>query len=662
MTLSKRDLMDLQIKARERPKALTPEEQATLRKYAPPDTLPLEEEGGPGYTIEVLLTSALAHFDKVDTEEELRDLLREGYPAAPLEAIQEAIREAAIKKRLEFNVLVSTSMEPGGVEVSRYYRNAPREGVLHLTKRAQQGAPPREGVEHILSYSLWDVIKHINPLDSSEVTYSLVLRHKSKPGASIRYQEALLTDITYDLVNNQPGMMDSRRRVHAAISTLIDHMETSDLVKVKASIPCTGFFEDPEGKLYHNEHRDLKITRPRYSKVKTKRALEALEEVLKFFAIGGKVEEPGALDHALVALYFIVAGPLSAIRKQQQGPETKILLLHGVPHTGKTILEKLSARVWGMPENKAVIGAAKLTPPQLATHISSTTYPLAFDEVRNALSSPGIADLLKSSTTSLLVKERIRSREGFRKQSFYAYAPVIMSTNYLPDLYTGLHERLIPVEFTVRHKRDEEEARKFDKYFQQHREDLAHIGAALERLFLRKWPRVRDLALQADQVKAGYEILTLLYLEEGIPAPVWLREVTARSELEETDPVRAICDYMREDFLRILRQHSRPESIPLDWDQRLNDLKAKNLLPPYVLNISPKRITLNSSILKEVAKRGHEIPGGLQGLQEYINRCPEQTSKGIVMAYKGQKALSMQREVFYAYSAVIDYQEELMNE
>lgn len=660
MTLSKKALIDLQLRARQSPGSLTAEEQATLRKYAPPDTLEVKEGGPAAPSPEELLISALAQWDKIESPEDLEDLLKGGYPAAPLEEIREAVRQAGIKKRLEFKVPVSTSMEPGGVEVTRYYCNAPQGGIYLLTKKAQQGAPPREAVEHILTYSLWDATKHINPLDSAEVTYTLVFKHRSNPKAAIPYQEALLADITNDLVNNQAGMLDSRRRVHAAVSALIDHMETHDLVKVKASIPCTGFFEDPEGRLYHNEHRDLQVTRPKYSKVKTRRALEALHEVLRFFAIGGRVEEPGAVDHALVALYFIVVGPLSAIRKQR-GPEVKILLLHGVPHTGKTILEKLSSRIWGLPENKTVIGAAKLTPPQLATHISMTTYPLAFDEVRNALASPGIADLLKSSTTSLLVKERIRVREGFRKQSFYAYAPVIMSTNFLPDLYAGLHERLIPVEFTVRHKRSEKEAKDFDKYFQEYREDLAHIGAALERLFMKRWDRVRDLALQADQVKAGYEILSLLYLEEGLPAPVWLREVTARSELEEPDPVRIICDFMREDFMRILRQHCRPENIPLDWDQRLNDLKAKNLLPSYVLNISPKRITLSSGILREVARKGHELPGGLQGLQEYINACPEQTTKGVCDTYKKQKAVSMQREVFYAYSAAIDYQDELRN-
>jgi hypothetical protein len=139
-----------------------------------------------------------------------------------------------------------------------------------------------------------------------------------------------------------------------------------------------------------------------------------------------------------------------------------------------------------------------------------------------------------------------------------------------------------------------------------------------------------------------------------------LREVEVKFELEEPDPVRIICDFMREDFLRILRNHYKGDSIPQPWTARLDLLKSGNLLPSYIANISDRSITVNNTLLKEVAKKGHEIPGGLTGLAEYVNLCEEQTKKiGKVETYKGQRAIPIQREVFYAYVGPLDYQEEL---
>jgi len=651
-------LIDLQLQQREG-KPLTKAQQAQLRKYAPPDTLVQDQAPAP-VSPEVLVTAALHHWKAAETTETLEDLLREGFPTASSQEIREAIREAERKTRLDFRVQYSTSDEPGGIQVSKYFLNSPRQGIMAITRKVQQGSTPRETADGIHTFALWEVTRHQNPLDSSDVRYSIIFQNKDDPRQQVRYEEISLSEITGDMGENQPGLLDSRRRIHTAISSLIGHMETNNLVRVKSAIPAAGYFEDQEGNLITSENKEFRVTRPVYNKVKTRKALEALEQVLAFFAINGDLEDPEALQHALTPLYYAVSGPLCAIRKMH-GLETKILLMHGTPHTGKTVMEKLIARIWGLPENQAVIGSSRLTAPQLAEHLARSTYPLSFDEIRNAITTPAIADLLKSSTTGLLVKERIRPRDGFRKQQFFAFAPAILSTNFVPGLYIGLPERIIPVEFTVRNKRPEDEVKKFDKQFNEIRDVLPHIGAALHRLFERKWQRVRDLVLQADQVKAGYEILTLLYLEEGIKAPAWLREVTRQQALDEPDPVRIICDFMREDFMRILRQNSRPENIPLDWDQRLDQLKTLNILPAYVLNITPRRITLNIGIIREVAKKGHEIPGGLTGLQDLINLCPEQTPKGNVMPYAGQKALTMQREVFYAYSASLDYQEELTN-
>lgn len=655
----RQELVDLQIQQKEG-KPLTKSQQAKLKRYAPPDTLPIEETAPAAVSHDVLVRAAITHQAAAEDWETLENLLKEGYPDASSQQIREAITEAEQKTRLEFRVQYSTGEEPGGIQVTKYFLNSPRQGIVAVTRKVQQGSTPRETAEGIHTYALWDVTRHQNPLDNSEVRYSIIFQNKDNPEQQVRYDEMLLSEITGDMGGNQTGLLDSRRRIHTAISSLVGHMETNNLVRVRSAIPAAGYFEDQEGNLITSQSREFKVTRPVYNKVKTREALEALEQVLSFFAINGDMEDPEALQHALTPLYYSISGPLCAIRKMH-GMETKILLMHGTPHTGKTIMEKLIARIWGLPEKQAVIGSSRLTAPQLAEHLSRTTYPLSFDEIRNAITTPAIADLLKSSTTGLLVKERIRPREGFRKQQFYAYATPILSTNFVPDLYIGLHERIIPVEFTIRNKRGEKEVKKFDKYFNEIRDTLPYIGAALDRLFHRRWSRVRDLILQADQVKAGYEILTLLYQEAGIKAPAWLREVEEPDTLEQPDPVGIICRFMQEDLLKTLRQHCRPDTMPIDWDRRLDTLKELNILPGYLVNISPKRITLNSGILKEVAKKGCEIPGSLQSLQDEINRHPQQVTKNKVDTYQGKKAIIMQREVFYAYTTVFDYQDDLEN-
>lgn len=668
---TKEEATQLIAQVKDNPASLTPAQQKAIKRFYPRATLPGIEEGeeipipqpittsGP---TESLQQAAYTYLSQVETREDLTGLLQENFKDATPEQIQKAIAKAEEQRtreaELTYGVTVSQWEEPGGRQVTLSYQNHPRQGIFALQRWVKPAEATRERVDHITAYYLHQVTKHINPLDHSEVTYSLTLQHPKNPRLQIPYEEIPLADITYDLAHNQPGVRDARGRVHAAISSLIDHQETEGKVTLKASIPATGYFED-NGKLYHSDYKLFRLTAPVYSKVKTKRALEVLEEVLKFYAKGGDPGVPGSCDHALTALYFMVAGPLGAVRKAH-GVESKILLMTGAPHTGKTILERINASLWSLPEAASVIGSAKLTPAQLATHLSQTTYPISFDETRNALSNPGIADLLKSSTTGLLVKERILPKQGFRKQSFYAYSSVIMSTNFIPDLYVGLRERIIPVEFTIRNKKSEEEARKFDRYLSENREELGYLGAALRQLFQRNWTRVRDIVLQPDQVRAGHEILYLLFQQEGIQPPAWLREVQIRFELEEPDPVRTLCDFMREDFLRILRNHYRGPELPLAWKDRLDLLKSGNLLPPYIANISDRTITVNNGLLKEVAKKGHEIPGGLTGLAEYVNLCEEQTKKiRKVETYKGQKAIPIMREVFYAYSGPVDYQEEL---
>lgn len=647
---------------------LSPAQQKVLKHLQPRSTLPgIEKEKeepiprpmSTSTVLEPLLQAAYNHWSDVETSEELSELLHESYPGATQDQIQQAVKKAGEKRTeeetLKYQVTVSTWTDPSGAEVTLTYRNDPKLGIYAHTWTVKAGASPKEKTDFISDYFIRDVVKHTNPLDPADVTYSLTLQNSKREHLKIPYEETRLADITGDVAHNQPGVRDSRGRVHAAISSLIGHLETEGKVSIKASIPATGFFEEASGRLYHSDYRGVRLTPYEYSRVKTVKSLEVLGKILEFYTTDGDC------DRALITIYFIVSGPLGSIRKAN-GKENKILLLAGTPHTGKTILERINTYIWGLPEAASVIGAAKLTAPQLATHISLTTYPISFDEVRTALSNPTIADLLKSSTTGLLVKERILAKQGFRKQQFYAYASVIMSTNYLPELYTGMRERLIPIEFTIRNKKTEEQAKEFDRYLSANKESLGYLGAAIRRLFTRNWSRVKGLALQDDQVKAGFEILYTLCQQEGIEPPAWLHEVETRFELEEPDPVRIVCKFLAEDVLRQLRAHEKQDYIPLEWDKRLNLLREKNILPPYVVNISDRAISITNEIFRELEKKGYEIPTGLTGLAAYVNQHPKQTKKiGRIVGYgsRGPKYLPIMREVFYEYAQAADYQEEL---
>ena len=66
--------------------------------------------------------------------------------------------------------------------------------------------------------------------------------------------------------------------------------------------------------------------------------------------------------------------------------------------------------------------------------------------------------------------------------------------------------------------------------------------------------------------------------------------------------------------------------------------------------LPPRSTQSRSSAASDVYKRQ----------AEYVNLCEEQTKKiGKVETYKGQRAIPIQREVFYAYVGPLDYQEEL---
>lgn len=528
-------------------------------------------------------------------------------------AINEAIRlvthlnDVRVKVRLNLPKTL-----PNRRSIERYYVNDPYEGILLQSVMTTDYGGKSDESEFIFSFYLDEVSRVVNPVDPLDESYSVVFRNPKLRDQVISFGEAQLADIIATVAKNRPGVRN-RQRVHEAISSLIGEFDNQGKVKVERKIPATGFFTDGSGELAFGVSRRLKANLPEPDRMETVRALEALEELLAFYSTG-PLDKPGAADHVLSALYFAVQAPLSLIRKQN-GLEAKILLLHGEPHTGKTYLCRIISHMFGIQESQGMIGAARITPPQLANHLSRTTFPVVLDEVRNALSDPGIADMLKTSTTSLLVKERILARSAFRVQSFYAFAAVIATTNFIPDLYTGLRDRLIPVEFTVAHRKSQAEADAFEKAVNRNRTQLAYIGSYLCEFYRRHWPTVQRLILNNDQVSAGYEILGLVYRDLGIPAPSWLRPVSVPEEIVADDPVQVLFDFMAEMYMKQLRQVTRIGDIPFTWNERLNHLKETNNLPSFTANITKSNITLRGSVLREVAReKGIEIPGGLNGV------------------------------------------------
>jgi len=392
---------------------------------------------------------------------------------------------------------------------------------------------------------------------------------------------------------------------------------------------------------------------------KTKLALEALEKVADFYAIRGH-KDGDHLKHFLPALYFITQAPLSVIRKMGGG-EAKVLLLHGQTHAGKTYLEKLSCAIWGIPPQAGIIGAARLSGPQYAEAVNKTTLPIAFDEARNALSSPAIADLIKSSTMNLLIKNRIT--RDFKMKSFMAYAGVMMSTNFVPELYAGMADRLISIEFTRQHKREDKDVRSFETFFNgDGRLILAHIGSGLREMYLKKWGTCKRLLLNDDQLKAGRELLMMLYREHNLPVPDWMVEVTeGDNRPEEDDPLKLVFDWMRDDIHRILRQNRRVGGdVPRHWDDRLDMLQEDNLLPNYIKSISKSNINVTKELIREMARSGIELPGGLTGLLHIVNDHPAQSRKNDRLTNKeGVKVVRIDRALFMFYAERSDIQLEV---
>lgn len=572
--------------------------------------------------------------------------------------VKALIEDINREKSLNVTAEVSTRSEKD-YAIQVYFENNPDKGIRLITKKTpKEGGSPRYQDDIIVSYFLESVSKTLNPLEPGDITYSVRLRHCRKRRSVLTYDDEAIGNIATHIGISAPGIR-SKIQLHGSVSSLIDAFEEAGLVHEEDRIPATGFFEYKD-ELHWSDSKVFKCNLPEYSERQTKRALEALEKVADFYAVRG-IKDGDHLRHFLPALYFITQAPLSVIRKMKGG-EAKVLLLHGQSHVGKTHLEKLSCAIWGIPHQAGIIGAAKLSGPQYAEAVNKTTLPIAFDESRNALSSPAIADLIKSSTMNLMIKNRIT--RDFKMKSFMAYAGVMMSTNFVPELYTGMSDRLISVEFTRLHKRDGKDVRAFETFFNgEGKATLSHIGAGLREMYLKKWGTCKRLLLNEDQLRAGRELLMMLYREHGLPVPDWMVEVKADDNRpEEDDPLRLIFDWMREDILRILRQNKRVGGdVPRTWDGRLDMLQEENLLPNYIKSISKDNVNVTKELIREIARGGFELPGGLTGLLHIVNDHPAQSKKNDKLTNKeGVKVVRIERILFNFYADRSDIQLEVI--
>lgn len=611
------------------------------------------------------------HDDDVDEakiRDHARDMIRAGGPVGVVGVLQleypdieeetlQAITDAA-EKEVEIEKRAGVRVELGEVN--------PRTGVVKRTWLINHGTrgivrqvetkitdvdgktvySGKDWVD-IFDYYLESAIAHVNPLDPTEITYSLVFRDATRKGLTLLYEEEPLRVIIDDL-QARPGVK-SRKLLPEAITTILHAFTRKDRVTIERRAPATGFFEDEDGMLYYSRSRRFEETLPEFTHGATRDALKFLDRSMQFYAIGGDASKPENRDHFLTGLYFYAQAPLGTIRKLR-GRENRILLLSGEAHVGKTWLEKLGAAMWGISYDRGIVGASKLTAPQLAEHFDRTTLPIALDEVRKILSDPAMADMLKSSTTGLMIKERIHARESFRRQKFMAYSSVVMSANYVPDLYLGMADRLIPVTFTTRNKRDPKLAERYEKDLNASRDHLGHIGAGIRQALLADWPRLRDAATQDDQIEAGRQILIELYRSVGLAPPPWMQPVATRYEVDERNPVEEVCKFLAEDLLKRLQQGTARNDIHDAWAGRLKQIAELNLRPPYLVRISDQNLALTRDILIELEKKDIEVAGGLTGLMDRIQALELQRKKQTRPANdSGRKTVYLDTRIFLSY-------------
>jgi len=536
-----------------------------------------------------------------------------------------------------------------GLKVIRTkFENSPTEGIVIVTQITYPGNPvPINNRKIIFEYFISEITRHEDPTDRYGICYTIRFIDPADRTQDLMYYETSLEYIIADISKGRPGMND-RHNIGHAILNLVNKFHRHDLVKREVKLPATGFFLDKQDKIIYNQSPSFKPTLPdKPDPLVLKRAFESLTAAILFYAkqADESAITPENAGHILSYLYYYIQAPLGLIRKQS-GIENQYLFVYGLPHTGKTWFAKWGAALWGMTQDQGIIGAASLTEPQMAGHFNRTTFPLCLDEVRNALKNPRICESLKSGSTGIIIKNRINSQANFKVDQFHAYASFILTANHVPELYIGMEDRILPIEFTTMNKNPDEAAiKQFEHLLYKTRSDLSHIGAALRDLFCREPDLILRLVRNNPQIKAGYEILTVLLSRHGIPKPKWLVLTEVAREIQEANPVEILYEFLKESYIDRLRQHVwRDVRMPILWNERLEQLRVQNIMPPHTINISSNYIVVKATISHEIARKtGCELPGGAKGLAAMIPGSKYQP-------YKGSKVLMIPRLSFVEYA------------
>lgn len=539
---------------------------------------------------------------------------------AHVDADEAAITEAVDRAHHLQTIRVSKEVRRSGDAVASIV-NDERGIALQVVKQTKAG--PQTDRDGILDWTLWQVERLDNPFNPVGTSFNISLK-SANTGEILAYQEETPNTVADDLMT-KPGVLD-RRKVHESISALVGALEGKGQVSRRMKIPATGFYE-VDGVLHFDVSPKFQVKLPDYDRREAVRVLKVLDKLVSFYQYENA---DGRLisDHIASIIFFGLQAPVGYIRKSFG--ESRILFLYGAAHTGKTHAGKLLSYMLGMP---GVITGTNTTGPQIGEWMNQTTMPLTFNKMRKILAKPEITDLIKSSTTNMLIRNRINVKRSYTMERKNAFASLILITNHVPALYIGMEDRLITVEFTAACKKEIADVRKYEELVNRNRVDLAQIGSLLRHVLINHWPTVKTHMSTSDELTTGYEIARLMYQEAGVPLPSWVKPVRTELFSGGQDEVDVLYQYIGEVVLDQLRKYPAREivptetgyertyitDIPASWSLRFKTCKDRNLMPEHFANITGKYVTVKTGIIHAISeKKGIELAGGLRGFSDRI--------------------------------------------
>jgi len=531
----------------------------------------------------------------------------------------ERAKDEALEVVSKLNEILGIFIEPKALLVPlktgsssrQFYANDPDRGILILTKRGNDITR-----EYIFGYYIEKVIIYVDPNDPKDMVYTVYFKHP-KTGDILPFEERTIGDIAKQIEEINYGVRNTSR-LKSAISSLIEVFRVKGLAEKRPKVPATGFFE-VDGKLMFFESSNFKVNLPEVDKEKTIEALKLLDEILAFWDYK---------DHVIANFYNDVQAPLGHIRKKY-GRENKIVFNYGEPHVGKTLREKIYCALWGLDEDKTIIGSSNLSPPQIAEYLNSTTFKIVFDEAKNVLLSNYTVDMLKKSTTTYHIKSRIIPQLGYIRVEFKAYASVSMNTNYVEINYPGVEDRLIPFKWTVADKKPPDKVEEFLKKFPIYKDKLGYIGSYLKDMFIRRWEEIKRIIIDNDNIEAGRKILEMMYEELGLEKPSWLKPIEVKYEIDTPKDEDVFFSFIREElqnaitrqrYVMVIHENEsgyredRIDLLGVEWEDRLRYMAKTDMLPSF-MELGRNNVYISATVIHEIRKKkGQEIAGGLENL------------------------------------------------